>query len=65
MGPLHEILPICTSPLKQGGIFIAFQSQLPHPLPVCEGVRFLQARQYLLPEETTKRQLVVYQKDDK
>ena len=65
MGPLENILPLCTTPPRPGGVFIAFQTQLPCPLPACKGVRMLDTKAYTLPEETTTRHLVVYQKDEK
>lgn len=64
MGPLETILPLCTAPLVPGGIFMAFQTQLQHPLPLCSSVHFLQAHAYTLPGETAQRHLAVYQKDE-
>ena len=63
MGPLAEILPLCTAPLVPGGFFLAFQSEVSAPL--CKGVHAVKPFAYTLPGEAKKRYLVVYQKDEK
>lgn len=62
MGPLETVLPLCTAPLKAGGIFIAFQSEITPA--VCAGVRVLTPYTYTLPGEAKPRYLAVYQKDE-
>lgn len=64
MGPLETVLPLCTATLKPGGIFLAFQSEIARPQPLCAGVHAAQPHCYTLPGETKPRYLAVYQKNE-
>ncbi len=68
MGQLPDILGICLSAVKPGGVFIAYQgetSQRANVEPEKYQARFTQETVYTLPADTRMRYLVCFTKDGK
>lgn len=68
MGQLPDILGICLSAVKPGGVFIAYQGEHPQAeqtLPSKYGARLLGVERYDLPiEDGKKRHLALFAKND-
>ena len=68
MGQLPDILGICLSAVKPGGVFIAYQgenSQRANAEPEKYQAHFTQETVYTLPADTRMRYLVCFTKDGK
>lgn len=68
MGQLPNILGICLSAVRPGGVFIAYQgetSQRANAEPEKYQAHFAQETVYTLPEDTRTRYLVCFAKDEK
>ncbi len=62
MGPLTQILPLCVASLQPGGLFLAYQSEV--PAVEYPGTVSLEPFAYTLPGENKQRYLAVYQKNE-
>ncbi len=60
MGPLTQVLPLCAAILQPGGLFLAYQSEV--PTVEYPGAVRLEPFTYMLPGESKSRYLAVYQK---
>lgn len=67
MGQLPDVLPLCVSALKTGGVFVAFQGEHPQEKeahPEKYHAELLGVEHYTLPCDDKKRHLVLFVKKD-
>ena len=67
MGQLPDVLPLCVSALKTGGVFVAFQGEHPQEKeahPEKYHAELLGVERYPLPCDDKKRHLVLFVKKD-